>query len=355
MEKDYYNILGVDKSASQNEIKKAFREKAHKFHPDKKGGDEAKFKEINEAYQVLYDEKKRSQYDQFGSTFENAQSSGFDGFSQGNVNINMDDLGDIFGGIGDMFGFGERRENNRRTRKGADMEMILSIEFMDAVIGIEKEISFRKKIKCDRCNGNMAEPGTKIKTCDVCKGSGVEVKIQKTILGNMKINDVCAKCYGEGKIYEKKCIKCSGTGVVVDNVQIKVKIPAGINNNESIRLSEYGEAGEKGAPAGDLYLRMRINSDKHFQRDGYDVSNEAKINFSQAALGGKIEIETVQGLIKLKIPAGTQSGTFFKLKDKGIKKLNGYGKGDHFVKINIITPKSLTRKQKELLKKFDEN
>lgn len=356
MSKDYYNILGVEKNATQDEIKKAFRKKAHEYHPDKKTGDEVKFKEINEAYQVLGNPQKRSQYDQFGSAFNGAQGNGgqggfggFGGFSQGGIDIDMDDLGDIFGGIGDIFGFGGGRKS-QGSRRGNDMEMLMEIDFKEAVFGAEKNISFRKKTVCDRCKGNMAEPGTKIETCSNCNGRGTEMKVQRTILGNIQVNTTCSVCGGEGKTYQKKCTKCSGSGVIMDTVNIKVKIPAGINNGESIRLSGQGEAGEKGAPSGDLYLRVRVKTDNDFERDGYDIKNKASINFTQAVLGDRIDIDTVYGKVKLKIPAGTQSGTVFKLKDKGVKRLNGRGYGDHFVKVNIITPKNLNKKQKETLK-----
>lgn len=369
MSKDYYNILGVDKSASQDEIKKAFRKKAHVVHPDKKGGDEAKFKELNEAYQVLGNPEKKAQFDQFGSAFNGASGNGGQGgqggpggfggfggggFSQGGVHVDMDDLGDIFGGIGDIFGFGGGgRSRKAGPQRGNDMEMIFSIDFMEAVFGLEKDISFRKKIVCDHCKGNVAEPGTKIETCKTCNGKGTEAKMQRTILGNMQVNATCSTCSGEGKTYEKKCSKCSGAGVIIDTVKLKVKIPAGINEGESIRLSGQGEAGEKGAPAGDLYLRIKVSDDKRFEREDFDIKNEVSIKFTQAAIGDKIDIETVHGNVKLKVPAGTQSGTIFKLKDKGVARLSGRGNGDHFVRINILTPKSLNKKQKDILKELN--
>ncbi len=361
MGKDYYNILGVDKSADQAEIKKAFRKKAHKFHPDKAGGDEAKFKEVNEAYQVLGDQKKRSQYDQFGSAFENAQGqggfSGFEGFrdfsgASNGFNVNMDDLGDVFSGIGDIFGFGGGKGRQGRQRRGSDMQTVVTVSFEEAVFGIEKELHLQKKVKCDHCNGNLAEPGTKIIDCKKCNGTGRVNRVQRTILGNMQMEAVCEDCQGEGKSYEKKCTKCSGTGAVMDTVNIKVKIPAGIDDGESIRLSGKGEAGEKGAPDGDLYLRIRVNADPRFTRVGYDIRTRAEINFTQAALGDKIDIETIEGRVKLKIPAGTQSGTNFKLRAKGISRLRETGKGDHYVKVIVKTPKSLNKKQKELIKEF---
>ena len=251
MGKDYYNILGVGKGASQDEIKRAFRKKAHECHPDKKGGDEAKFKEVNEAYQVLGDAKKRAQYDQFGSTFEQAQArggfSGFDGFrdfsgftngfsqgGQGGIHINMDDLGDMFSGIGDIFGFSQGgqsrggRGRQTRARRGSDIQVALAIDFMEAVNGAQKEIGLQKAVKCDKCQGNGAEPGTKIETCKTCNGSGSETRAQRTIFGNMQVQTTCSACQGEGKAYAKKCSKCGGNGLVRETVNLKIKIPAGI-------------------------------------------------------------------------------------------------------------------------------
>ena len=362
MGKDYYNILGVDKNASQEEIKKVFRQKAHQYHPDKANGDEAKFKEANEAYQVLGDAKKRAQYDQFGSAFESAQGqggfSGFEGFRDAagfanGFNVNVEDLGDIFGGLGDIFGFSSRSRAGGRQRRGRDLQMAVTISFDEAVFGVEKEIILNKKVTCGHCKGNLAEPGTKIETCKTCNGSGQVSRVQRTILGNMQVQAVCEACRGEGKTYAQLCTKCQGSGVLTDKVSLRVKIPAGINDSETIRLSGQGEAGEKGAPSGDLFLGVRVAPDKRFTRDGYDIKTDAVISFTQATLGDKIEITTVHGPIKLKIPAGTQSGTIFKLRSKGIPRLQASGQGDHFVTVNIKTPISLNRKQKEALKNLN--
>jgi molecular chaperone DnaJ len=362
MSKDYYNILGVDKNASQEEIKKTFRKKAHQCHPDKQGGDEQKFKEINEAYQVLGDAKKRAQYDQFGSAFEHGQAgggfSGFEGFSaQGGPvsgwDINMEDLGDIFGGLGDIFGFSARGGQGRgRAKRGGDIQVLLAIEFKEAVFGAEKEISLRKNIVCGRCKGNGAEPDSKIETCKTCNGSGRIIKTQRTIFGNMRAQTTCPDCGGEGKSYSRKCSKCHGNGVIQEISGIKVKIPAGIDDGETIRLSGHGEAGERGAPAGDLYLKIRVNPDIKFKRDGYNILSKAEISFAQAALGDKIEIPTVDGNVKLKIPEGAQSGKVFRLSGRGIPRLSGSGRGDHLVEIIVKTPTGLSRKQKEMLREL---
>lgn len=367
MGKDYYKILGVDKGASQDDIKRAFREKAHQHHPDKKGGDESKFKEINEAYQVLGDPTKRSQYDQFGSTFEQAQRqggfqgfegfrdfSGFaNGFSQGqggNWEFDLGDLSDVFGGVGEMFGFGGgSRSRAGRSRRGRDIEVGLSIDFLEAVFGVEKELGMNKTVTCGKCGGNGAEPGSKIETCKTCKGSGRVTRLQRTILGNIQTQTTCATCEGAGKTASQKCSKCYGQGVTKEVVNLKVKIPAGIDDGESIRLSGQGEAGAKGGEAGDLYLKIRVSASREFRREGYNILSEIVISFKQAALGDKVDVKTIDGLVKLKIPEGTQSGKIFLLRDRGVPKLRGRGRGDHLVTVIVKTPTNLTRQQKKLL------
>jgi len=360
MSKDYYNILGVNKNASQDEIKAAFRKKAHEHHPDK-GGDAEKFKELNEAHQVLGNPEKRQQYDRFGSAYQNGQAGGpggfgggFSGFQNGQ-GFDFEDLGDMFGGFGDIFGFGggSGRGSSRRQARGRDLEMKVSLDFLEAVFGLEKEISFAKNITCDRCHGNGAEPGTPIETCPVCHGAGQVSRVQRTILGNIQTQATCSHCGGEGKIYSKKCAKCEGTGIHHERVSFKVRIPAGINDDESIRLSGQGEAGAKGAPAGDLYLRVAVRNHKKFIRAGYDIRTEETISVKQAILGAKIEVDTIHGPVKLKIPEGTQSGTVFKLKEKGVARLNNRGVGDQFVKVIVNIPKSLTKKQKQALEELD--
>lgn len=362
MGKDYYKTLGIDKSATQEEIKKAFRKLAHQHHPDKAGGDESKFKDINEAYQVLGDAEKRKRYDQFGSAFEHGQANGsgpqgyggFNGYANG-FEFNMDDLGDIFGGLGDMFGFGNGRgrSGGGQTRKGGNIHAVLNLDFMEAVFGAEKEISLHKTVKCGHCQGNGAEPGSRIDTCKTCGGTGQVTQMQRTIFGTMQVQTVCADCRGEGKTYAHKCSKCGGSGISKENASFKVKIPAGINNGESIKLSGQGEAGTRGGPAGDLILEIRVSPDQRFQRQGYDILTKIEIGFTQAALGDKAEIDTVDGKLKLKIPEGTQSGTVFRLKEKGVPRLQGRGRGDQLVEVIVRTPKSLSRKQKDLLKELD--
>ena len=361
MAKDYYSLLGVSKNATEEEIKKAFRKEAHKHHPDKSGGDEAKFKEINEAYQVLGNKERRARYDRFGSGFENGQAGaggqqqwgGFNG-AEG-FNINMDDLGDIFGGFGDIFGFGGGRQGGRakQQQRGSDIEVRLEIEFKEAVFGSEKTIRLSKNVSCTKCQGNGAEPGSKIENCPTCHGSGHVTQVQRTIFGQMQVQGVCPTCHGEGKKIVTPCSQCHGSGITKDNSELTVKIPAGIDNGETIRLTGQGEAGAKNAPAGDLYLHIIVIPDRRFQRDGTTIHSQSVISFPQAALGTKIDIETVDGPVSLKIPAGTQSGKVFSLHAKGVPGLRSKGRGDHLVTVIVKTPTELSRKQKQLLEEFD--
>ncbi|MFA5420625.1 MAG: molecular chaperone DnaJ [Patescibacteria group bacterium] len=353
MAKDYYSILGVSKDASQADLKNAFRKLAHKHHPDK-GGDTNKFKEINEAYQTLGNEQKRRQYDQFGSSpFSSgaSPSGGFD-FSGFQGGAGFEDLGDIFGGLGDIFGGG--RSNRRQSSgRGSDIEALLSIDFMEAAFGATKEILLNKNVKCSVCDGSGAEPGSKIETCKECSGRGIVYKNQRTIFGTMQVEDICPNCQGEGKTYSKKCSKCSGYGFHKGEEKIKVKIPAGIDRGEAIRISGKGNAGSKGSPAGDLLLRINVSQSDEFKRNYYDIHTKEKISVKQAILGDKINIKTIHGDITLKIPNGTQSGTVFKIKGKGIKKLRGIGEGDHFVEVTVVIPKSISRKDKKMLEQLD--
>ncbi|MBU0732433.1 molecular chaperone DnaJ [Patescibacteria group bacterium] len=377
MGKDYYEILGVAKDAPQEDIKKAFRKAAHKYHPDKETGDEEKFKEINEAYQVLGNEEKRKQFDQFGSTFDQqggfgggmnwddfmnyarqggGQQGGFggaQGFSGGQVD--MGDLGDIFSEIFSGFGFGGRSRRKAGVAHGNDIQVTVELPFKDAVFGTEQEMELYKTIKCPHCHGNKAEPGTPIKDCQECSGRGVVEKQSQTILGVMRSQAVCPACQGEGKIPEKKCSKCNGEGNIKDNVKVKVKIPAGIDNDQAIRLTGQGEAGSGGGQAGDLYVNVIVKPDPNFERQDFDVLTKAEISFPAATMGTKIEVKTLDGQGELKIPAGTQSGKIFKLKNKGIPKLHSSGRGDQLVEVIVKTPTKLSRKQKKLLMEFDES
>ncbi len=359
MANDYYATLGVPKTATHEEIKKAFRKKAHEFHPDKQGGDAEKFKEVNEAYQVLGNEQKRKTYDQFGSASQNSGQPG--GFSyedfarnassqQGFGGFNVEgDLGDIFG---DFFGFGGRTRSRRNTR-GADIQTRISIAFEEMVQGAEKEIRLRKNATCKHCHGNSAEPGTPIKECPTCGGTGVVQRIQNTILGAMRTQGACSQCHGEGKIITQKCQKCRGAGVVMDDDVFTVKIPAGIENGQSIRLSGKGEAGRKGAPAGDLYIEVEVLPSRDFTRNGNDILSTVKVSFAQAALGDTVVVNTVDGEGELKIPSGIQSGTVLKIRGKGVPRINSGSRGDHLVTVHVQTPTKLSRKAKKIFKELE--
>jgi len=373
MSKDYYSTLGVGKDASDDEIKKAFRKLAHKHHPDKAGGDEARFKEVNEAYQVLSDKEKRSQYDQYGQTFEQAQSQGgfggfegfrdFSSFAEGfDFDFDPDARGgrgerqgfsgfeDIFGDIFQQAGFGR---GTRRTRaRGEDIQVDVEITFLEMAHGAEKEIELYKRVKCSVCEGSGVAAGSKKIECPACKGEGQIKTARRTILGTFQQVSVCPECAGEGKIPEKKCAKCGGDGRVREYEKVKIKIPAGIKDGQTIRLEGMGEAGEKGGAAGDLYVNVHVAPDGRFERRDDDIYSEAKISFSQAALGDKISVDTIGGEVKLKIPAGTQSGETFRLKGHGVKHLSRFGHGDQYVRIQVETPKNLTREEREIFEKL---
>jgi len=376
MAKDYYKILGVSKNASQNEIKQAFRKLAQEYHPDKAGTDEKKreenekkFKEINEAYQVLSDEKKRSQYDQFGTTFEGeqgfswqdfARQYGF-GFSEpfgqtqdetSGFNFDFGDLGDLFG---DFFGFGGRQaraKTRSRSRRGDDLQVNLTIDFREAVFGTEKEIEIYKNMTCSHCQGNGAEPGSKVVTCPTCGGSGQIANIQRTILGSFQTVTTCPDCDGEGKRAERKCSICGGHGRTKELKKIKVKIPAGIDDKAVIKLTGQGEAGLRGGSSGDLFINLEVKEDPEFKRQGDNILTKATIPFSVLALGGKIKVKTLEDEIWLKIPAGTASGRVIKIRGRGIPHLKRWGRGDLLVEVQVKTPEKLTRKQKELLEEL---
>lgn len=358
MSKDYYKILGVDRSASNDDVKKAFRKKAHKYHPDKKGGDEVKFKEANEAYQVLSDNEKRKQYDQFGQTFEQAQAGGgagggfhgFGGFEdmfrhggqQGGVEF---DFGDVFS---DFFGGTRKKSHSRGTDIGTDIE----IDFAEMITGVERTINLTKNSICSRCSGNGGEPGTKLNNCSTCNGSGQVESVRNTILGAIKTASVCNKCDGIGKIPEKRCNKCDGDGIVRGNEKIKVKIPHGIDNGGTIRVTGKGEAIRDGS-SGNLYINVHVKPDNRFERSGYNIKTKKYVKLTQVILGDKIDIDTPISKVRLKIPDGTQSGTEFRLKGKGVPHIRGFGKGDLIVKIITRVPKKLTGKQKKLIKELE--
>ena len=349
--KDFYEVLGVDKSASEDEIKKAFKKAALKYHPDRNKGDkeaEEKFKEVNEAYQVLSDAEKRQRYDQFGTAdFNGAQ--GFDGFDFGGFGGFGDIFSDIFGG-----GFSSSSSRKNAPRKGADLEYNLNLTFEEAVYGCKKEIKVTRKEKCETCSGTGAKPGTSSKTCTKCHGSGRVQMQRRTPLGVMSTTTVCDACNGEGKIIEEPCTTCRGTGKERKTRTITVNVPAGVDTGNVMPFRGQGEAGENGGPAGDLYVNIRVAPHKSFKRNGYDIHMETHISFAKAAFGTDIKVPTVEGDVTYKIPAGTQPGTVFRLKGKGVQRVNSTVKGDHYVKVIVDVPKTLNEKQEEALRMFME-
>lgn len=353
MAKDFYEILGVSKTASQDEIRKAYYKLAHQHHPHK-GGDEAKMKEINEAWGVLGNEDKRKQYDQFGQTFNQAggQGAGFNGFSgfggQGGQSANFDfsDLGDLFG---DLFG-GQGGRARSSQNSGSDISAEMTINFSDAVFGLEKTITLAKDAVCDKCHGSKAEPGSKNITCKTCHGSG---QIVRNVGFGFGFPSVCPDCQGNGSKPEKICSACRGKGVVQKDENITIKIPAGIDHGQSIRLPGKGNAAPKNGQPGDLYIKIKVAPDLRFKRQGYDIYSKNEISFTTAALGGKIEVETIDGQVWLKIPEGTQSGKVFRLKNHGVTVLHSRGRGDHLVELIVKTPIKLSRRQKDLLRELE--
>ena len=362
--RDYYEVLGVSKDADAKEIKKAYRKLAMKYHPDKNPGDKAaeeKFKEINEAYEVLSDEEKRSTYDRFGHDGLNGQAGfgggqGFGGFGgSGGFGGFEDIFGDIFGsGFG---GFGGSGGSSRRRgpRRGADIRQSVTIKFEEAEFGKKIKVKINRSEECDECHGSGAKPGTTKKTCPTCHGSGTVQSVQRTPFGNIASQRTCSTCNGEGEINESPCNKCHGKGSVRKTKTIEVDIPAGIDDGQMIKLSGQGEVGEKGGPRGDLYIVVNVQKHEIFTREGYDVYIEMPIRFTQAALGDKLEVPTLDGKVSYNLPEGTQTGTVFRLREKGIPKLRSNSRGDQYVKVIIDTPKKLNDEQKELLRKFDES
>ena len=354
--RDYYEVLGVDKNASEDEIKRAYKKLARKYHPDMNPGDkeaEEKFKEINEANEVLSDPEKKARYDQFGfagtdPNYGAGQGGGFGGFDFG-------DLGDIFGSFfGGGFGGGGRRNPNAPQR-GESIRASLSVEFTEAAFGCEKSITIDRSEQCPTCKGKGCAPGTTPEVCTQCHGTGTVTQAQRTPFGMMQSQTVCPKCRGRGQIIHQPCPDCRGAGVVRKRRTIQVNIPAGIDNGQTISLRGQGHSGKNGGPAGDLLITVMVRPHEIFRRDGTAVFCEAPITFTQAVLGGTLEIPTIDGKVKYDIPEGTQTGTVFRLRGKGIPVLNGRGRGDQYVTVNIETPRNLNREQKEALKKFSES
>lgn len=359
--RDYYEVLGISKNASEDEVKKAFRKLAVKYHPDKEGGSEEKFKEINEAYEVLKDKQKRQRYDQFGHAgvggsgggagYGGNPFEGFGGFGQGQ-NINFDfgeGLGDIFS---QFFGgpSGQSRRNSRP--RGRDVETRVTLTFEEAVFGKDVEIALMINDECEHCHGTTVEPGFEMKTCPDCQGAGQRVRTMNTMFGPIQQAVVCETCKGRGKIPEKECTVCHGSGVQHREQKITVKIPAGIDDGSTIRLRERGEAIADG-DRGDLYINIRVKAHKKFTREGDLILSQEHIGMVDAALGTEIDVETVDGIITMKVPAGTQSGTDFKLSGHGVPYPRSERRGAHIVSIIVDTPTKLSKKQRELLEQFE--
>lgn len=363
--KDYYEILGVSKTATADEIKRAFRKLAKQYHPDAQHTEqdkqtaEAKFKEINEAYSVLSDENKRAQYDRFGSNFEQAGFGGgygnyggfdFSGFGNGmGVDIDLDDiLGSVFGG--GFGGFGGSKKQG--PAKGADLRYNMNISFEEAAFGTKKDINISRQEQCDTCHGSGAKPGSKVVTCDKCGGRGKVQMTQNTIMGTFSTVKPCDKCGGEGKIVESPCEKCSGKGSIRRTRKLNITIPAGIDNGQAISLAGEGDVGRKGGAAGDLFIVVNVAPHKIFTRRGFDLVANFKVPYSKMVLGGTIKIPTLEGEMDFTIPEGTNAGTRFKIKEKGIQNIHGRGKGNLEFTVDVDIPKKLTDKQREILTEF---
>ncbi len=356
MNKNYYQILGVERNASPDDIKKAYYKLAHKYHPDKGGGDEKKFKEINEAYQTLSDKEKRGQYDKFGRVFEGGAEPGFDfqwawGRPDIDYEFGFEDLGEM---VEEMFGFGGPRKG-KNIKRGKDIEVELGIPLEDILQGKERTLNLEKIILCSRCQGLGAEPGAKNKECFSCRGTGQVQQIKKTFFGSFTKYATCPECNGEGYKPEKACNVCQGEGRIKGTEQVRVFIPAGVDTNQIIRLDGKGEAGRKGGKTGDLYVRIAVRPHPIFARKGDDLYVSLPISFSQAALGDEIEFATLEAKkILLKVSPGAESGQILRISGKGIPHFSGYGRGNLYVELLIKTPKKLTKSQKELLEKLKE-
>ena len=351
--RDYYEVLGVNKEASDQEIKKAYRQLARKYHPDvnKSPDAEAQFKQINEAYAVLSDPQKRAQYDQLGhAAFENGGgfngAEGFGGFG------GFDDLGSIF----DMFfgGGGGARAQRRGPTRGADLRYNLELDFLEACFGVKKRINVSRREVCSHCHGNQAEPGTKIKTCPQCNGTGQVQSVKNTPFGRMVNVVTCPRCSGEGKIVEQPCSHCHGRGRVQKARELEVNIPAGVDQGFQIRISGGGEAGSRGGSPGDLYVVINVRPHRFFKRRDDDILLEIPLNLVQASLGAELEVPTIDGQVKVTIPPGTQPGATFRVKGSGVPPLHGSGRGDQYLTVKVEIPKRLSAKQKELFQQLDE-
>ena len=358
--RDYYEVLGVSKAASDDEIKSAYRKLAKKYHPDLNPDDKAaeeKFKEVGEAYEVLSDKEKRGRYDQFGHAgVDPNYGAGGGGFNGGFGGVDLGDLfGDLFGGGFGGFGGGRRTANPNAPRKGGDIRVSLVLSFMEAVHGCAKTVSVNRQDACPECGGTGAAKGSSPETCPDCRGTGFVTVQQRTPFGVMQSSQPCSRCGGKGKIIKSPCTKCHGSGKTAGTKRVEVKVPAGIDDDQSMRLAGLGDAGANGGPAGDLIVIVTVRPDAMFERDRFDVHVTVPITYSQAVLGAEIVVPTIDGKVQYTVPEGTQSGTTFRLRGKGIQYVNGRGKGDQYVKAVVEIPKKLTKTQREALTKFEDS
>lgn len=364
--KDYYKILDIDKKASKDDIKKAFYKLAAKYHPDKKGGDEAKFKEINEAYQVLSNDQKRKEYDTYGQTFNGAGSQGgggpfgqgqgfggfdFSGFQQGDfngMNFDMDDLGDIFGDI--FGGFGGR--GAAKQKRGRDMQLEMDISFEESIFGVERNVLISKVSTCKTCHGSGGKPGTKMETCPKCNGKGKINDVKRTIFGAMQSVKTCEDCNGKGEIPKEKCDVCRGHGVLNSKEDIKISVPAGINNGEVLRMTGMGEA-IQGGHSGDLYIKIFVKQDKIWKRDGNDLIISQDVKLTDAILGARYIISGIDGKIEFEIPRGASTNDVLRIKGRGVPNVNNKKiRGDVLIKLNILIPKKLSKKAENIIEEL---
>ena len=358
--RDYYEVLGVSKAASDDEIKSAYRKLAKKYHPDLNPDDKAaeeKFKEVGEAYEVLSDKEKRGRYDQFGHAgVDPNYGAGGGGFNGGFGGVDLGDLfGDLFGGGFGGFGGGRRTANPNAPRKGGDIRVSLVLSFREAVHGCAKTVSVNRQDACPECGGTGAAKGSSPETCPDCRGTGFVTVQQRTPFGVMQSSQPCSRCGGKGKIIKSPCTKCHGSGKTAGTKRVEVKVPAGIDDDQSMRLAGLGDAGANGGPAGDLIVIVTVRPDAMFERDRFDVHVTVPITYSQAVLGAEIVVPTIDGKVQYTVPEGTQSGTTFRLRGKGIQYVNGRGKGDQYVKAVVEIPKKLTKTQREALTKFEDS